>query len=198
MRTSLLADSSESRPVPPRTPREPSVPVSRPQRGASFESWQLDIGVHGSAPDAATLVHRAHRFEGGSLTRIVEQEPPANAEAMDAYVRACADDENDPVQMTEAVAELLNEWTLPLPHQSAIVRLLAGMAGVTEAGAAIDRLGRRGTAYLAESSTDGRFAAMLVVSAGGDRILTVETIYRGGVAELDIAPPAVVRSIAWT
>jgi hypothetical protein len=198
MRTSLLADSSESRPVPPRAIREPSAPVSRPQRGASFESWQLDIGVHGSSPDTAMLIHRVHRVDDGSLPRLVEQAPPADAETMDAYLRASADDENDPVQMTEAVTELLNEWTLPLPHQSAIVRLLTGMPGVTEAGAAIDRLGRRGIAYLADSSADDRFAAMLVVSASGERILTVETVYRGGVAELDIVPPAVVRSIAWT
>jgi hypothetical protein len=216
----LLAPShaAPSRPAPALAPRD-----AGPERRAHYESWHLDLGDHGSAPGLRPIRAREHRvtwlpdgsgtvvvdttggpstlssYGAGGLPVVFPDAPPAATRAMHAYLRAGAsvDDATDPVQIIDAVAELLNEWTLPARHQAAIVLLLARMDGITETGTAIDPLGRAGTAYLATSPNDPRFCAVLTVSEQGDRILAIETVYRGGIPELDIPAPTVVRSIAW-
>jgi hypothetical protein len=221
MPTSQLAESSASAPFAEATVAGDSD--QRPRRHAHYSVMHLDLGDHGSAPDVRSIRCRelsitwnadlsgdlvvttpgcepVHTTHGpGELTVVFADEPPTAPHAMDAYLRsgASVDDASDPVQLVDAVAELLGEWTLPARHQSAIVLLLARMAGITETGAAVDPLGRPGTAFLASSPTDDRFAAVLTVSDDGARILSVETVYRGGIPELDLAVPVVVRSIAW-
>jgi hypothetical protein len=223
MRSSPLVESSASPSRHLSDAPTPRAPESGPQRRAHFDAWYLDVGDHGSPRDATRLAASDHRLEwhadgsgsvvvtpseGDSCRTVLapaamrplfSEPPPASARAMGMYLResAAVDDATDPVQMMDAVADLLNEWTLPTLHQSAVVLLLAQMAGITSRGVAVDRLGRPGIGYLAESPMDGRFAHLLVVGDDGDRILAIETIYRGGVDELDIATPAVVRSIAW-
>jgi hypothetical protein len=219
MRSSPLAE-------PGRTDNDAGVPETPapeelPRRRAHFDAWYLDLGDHGSPREVARLVAREHLLEWdadgsgsvlitseagrasrtvfapGTMSVVFAEAPPAAARAMETYLGESVDDPTDPVQVMDAVAELLNEWTLPASHQSAVVLLLARLAGITETGAVVDRLGRAGVGYLAESPTDARFTSLLVVSELGDRILAIETTYRGGVDELDIAAPAAVRSIAW-
>jgi hypothetical protein len=223
MPTSQLAESSVPVPVPLLAPTVAGGAEARPRRHAHYVAWHLDPGHHGSAPDAQSTRTRDQRvtwnadrsgeivvttpdgeprhtsYGAGELTVVFPETPPAAPLAMGAYLSAGAsvDDATDPVQLVDAVAELLNEWTLPARHQAAIVLLLARMAGITATGAAVDPLGRPGTAYLADSPTDDRFAAVLTVSEDGTRILSVETVYRGGIRELELATPVVARAIAW-
>jgi hypothetical protein len=202
---------------------ETPAPEYLPRRRAHFDAWYLDLGDHGSPREFARLVARERLLEWdadgsgsvlitseagvtsrtvfapGTMSVVFPEAPPAAARAMETYLResASVDDATDPVQVMDAVAELLNEWTLPASHQSAVVLLLARLAGITVTGVVVDRLGRAGVGYLAESPTDARFTGLLVVSELGDRILAIETTYRGGVDELDIAAPSAVRSIVW-
>jgi hypothetical protein len=222
MPTSQLAESSASVPAPLVAPAVDGG-AARPRRHAHYVAWHLDPGHHGSAPDARSTRTRDQRitwnadrsgetvvttpdcvprhtsYGAGELTVVFPDAPPAAPLAMGAYLTAGAsvDDATDAVQLVDAVAELLNEWTLPARHQAAIVLVLARMSGITATGAAVDPLGRPGTAYLASSPTDDRFAAVLTVSEDGTRILSVETVYRGGIRELDLETPVVVRAIAW-
>jgi hypothetical protein len=222
MPTSQLAESSAPAPAPLAAALTPRA-TPQPRRTAHFTAWHLDMGDHGSAPGSRTpRVREQHvdwdadrsgtvtvtgadgelrrtDFAAGRMPVVFADTPPAAAHAMEAYLRSggSVDDPDDPVQLVDAVAEMLNEWTLPVRHQSAVVLMLARMPGIIETGPSVDPLGRLGTAYLAASPSDERFAAVLTVSADGARILSVETVYRGGVPELDLAVPAVVRSVSW-
>jgi len=149
---------------------------------------------------AAGTVLRDEKFGTGRMGILYDVPPPTDAAAMRDYLvlHSGLADSTDPVHMLDAVAELLGEWTLPPKQESAILLMLASMSGIESLGYVDDRLGRAGLAFRATSPTpDASFESVLVVSADSGRILSLETVYLGGLDDLDAVPGSVVRYVAW-
>jgi hypothetical protein len=183
--------------------------VEAPRRDPLFESWYRAVGSHGdtalrSVADSWGLAE-AEWPSGNVVTRLERPvatfpvEPPHDLDALRDYLvtRGQVDDPDDPVQLLDAVEELLCSWSLSAEQHSAILALFSGMPGVSVVGVASDRLGRLGRAFAATSPTPGSFEARLVASDDGSSILSIETVYTGGIAELDVPAPAVMRSTSW-
>jgi hypothetical protein len=145
-------------------------------------------------------VVRDESFSRGRLVVSFRDPAPVDPVAMRDYLveNGGVVDATDPVELLDAVAELMNFWTLTPAQHSAILQMLSTMPGVESYGNVEDRLGRAGFAFrLTSPEPDAHFYSLLVVDAETGRILSLETIYLGGIAELSIAPPAVIRYLAW-
>jgi len=156
--------------------------------------------IAAATPIAPGTVIRDEKFSAGRMGILYDELPPTDAAAMRDYLvlHSGLADSTDPVHMLDAVAELLGEWTLPPKQESAILLMLASMSGIESLGYVDDRLGRAGLAFRATSpAPDAAFESVLVVSADSGRILSLETVYLGGLDDLDAAPGSVVRYVAW-
>jgi len=145
-------------------------------------------------------VVRDEKYSRGRFTVLFEAPAPEDPAAMLAYLRDFGGviDDTDPVELLDAVAELMNHWTLTPAQHSAVLQMLSAMPGVESFGFVDDRLGRPGFAFRVTSpEPDAPFYSMLVVGEKSGKILSLETIYLGGIAELTVAPPAVIRYVAW-
>jgi hypothetical protein len=140
------------------------------------------------------------KFSRGRLAVMFSEPAPEDPVAMVTYLRDFGGviDVTDPVELLDAVAELLNYWTLTPAQHSAILQMLSTMPGVESYGFVDDRLGRPGFAFKATSpEPDAHFYTMLVVGEKSGKILSLETIYLGGIVELAIEAPAVISYVAW-
>lgn len=98
--------------------------------------------------------------------------------------------------VVSALRSLLDEWTLGPRENAALLELLREHADdLTVAGEVVDRLGRPGIAL--RSSDRAHFDTLLILSAETGAPLALETIYVGGLDELDLEPPSVVEYILW-
>jgi hypothetical protein len=143
---------------------------------------------------------RDEKFSRAQFRHFFLDPPPGEPAAMHAYLRDTVGvvDETDPVEMLDAVAELMSYWTLTPAQHSAILQSLAVTPGVESYGFVDDRLGRAGFAFRVSSpEPDAPFYKLLVVGEDTGRILSIETVYLGGIAELTVEAPAVVQYVAW-
>ncbi|ANP51222.1 hypothetical protein J2Z21_003035 [Streptomyces griseochromogenes] len=107
-----------------------------------------------------------------------EATPPHTAAALSAYLTEIARPQTDrgtaPLstpELFDAVAELLDHWTLGAHESAALVRLFAEAEGLRPAGEVTDRLGRPGRAYVYDS---GGVRRMLILEPRTGAVLGME------------------------
>ena len=138
-------------------------------------------------------------FAPGETGVLFSQEPPADADALRAYLQSAGGyvDDSDPVIILDTVMQLLNEWTLTNSEKSALLQILKGVDGFQSLGDVIDRLGRPGHAFTAQTP-DGHWQNVLVIGSETGDILSMEKVYLGGIPESFLTAPSVVSYVAWS
>ncbi len=158
----------------------------------------LSPAPRANSPQAGTVL-RSEAYPPGTMPVSFRDTPPSTPESMRVYLtdNDTIKDENDPTAYVDAAVALLGEWTLTPSQHSSILRLLETFEGFSLAGDVTDRAGRQGTAFRVTSPTDSHYDRLVILGASSGRIIEVDTIYTGGIAELDIAAPAVVNYVMW-
>ncbi|MDT0433803.1 CU044_5270 family protein [Streptomyces sp. NPDC005840] len=102
--------------------------------------------------------------------------PPHDRAGLRAYLTEAAhrDGPLGTPELLDAVALLLDHWTLGARESAAVAGLLSEARGLRPAGRVTDRLGRAGQAYVYDGTGVRR---MLVLSASDGSVLGLETIY---------------------
>ncbi|MFI8165942.1 CU044_5270 family protein [Streptomyces sp. NPDC085931] len=98
-------------------------------------------------------------------------------------------------QLLDAVATLLDHWTLGARESAALARLLADAEGLRPAGRVTDRLGRRGQAYVTD--TPG-VRHMLIMDPATGAVLGLESTLTAPDPEYGVDKGAVLSYSAWT
>lgn len=158
-----------------------------------------DAAQAADVPNPGTVLDDS-TFKAGEAGIAFQTSPPTTEEAMRKYLVSGAGVKNDrdPLQVLDAATQLLNEWRLGSRAQTALLKVLGGLDGITPLGSLNDRLHRNGIGFVARSDTDHRFEAMFSIDIDTGALLTVERIYLGGVAEYtNVKAPSVVSYIAW-
>ncbi|MFF4516254.1 CU044_5270 family protein [Streptomyces mirabilis] len=123
--------------------------------------------------------------------------PPHDAERLRAYL-----DEIDRIEamgtseLLDAVAELLDNWTLGAREDAALVRVLADAKGLRPAGAVTDRLGRQGQAYVYEDTAHSA-RRMLVLDPRSGAVLGIEDTVTKDDPEYGVKAGDVMSYSAW-
>jgi hypothetical protein len=153
----------------------------------------------GSLPPQVGTLLSSETFKPGEMGVLNPDAPPTTRQGVLEYLqRVAGHGSTDPVDLVDAVASVLNEWTLTPAQEAAMLSALEGTRGFSTYGGVTDRLGRAGIALLAKSETNTSFESLLVVSPTTGRILSVETIYLGGIHDLrELKVPSVVNYTAW-
>ena len=156
-------------------------------------------GPNEALPPHVGTVLRADQFAAGEMGILNPTTPPTTREAALRYLQVVAGAHSlDPVELVNAVQSVLNEWTLTSQQEAAMLSALKGLDGFTTWGTVTDRLGREGIAILAKSRSNSHFESLLIISPSTGRVLSVETIYLGGIKDLRKLPiPSVVNYTAW-
>ncbi|MFD5482089.1 CU044_5270 family protein [Streptomyces hawaiiensis] len=97
-------------------------------------------------------------------------------------------------ELLEAVATLLDHWTLGARESAALARLLAGAEGLRPAGRVTDRLGRPGQAYVNDT---GGVRRMLIMDPATGAVLGLESTLRHPDPEYGVEKGAVMSYSAW-
>ncbi|WP_369251522.1 CU044_5270 family protein [Streptomyces sp. R41] len=123
--------------------------------------------------------------------------PPHDAERLRAYL-----EEIDPIeamdtpQLLDAVAQLLDHWTLGARETAALTRVLADAKGLRPAGAVTDRLGRQGQAYVYDDKAhSGR--RMLILDPATGAVLGLEDTVTKADPEFGVKAGDVMSYRAW-
>ncbi|MFI0266831.1 CU044_5270 family protein [Streptomyces luteogriseus] len=97
-------------------------------------------------------------------------------------------------QLLDAMATLLDNWTLGAHENAALTRLLAGAGGLRPVGRVTDRLGRRGQAYV----NDGRgVRRMLIMDPVTGAVLGLESTLTRPDPEYGVEEGDVMSYSAW-
>ncbi|MFI9802785.1 CU044_5270 family protein [Streptomyces sp. NPDC052301] len=130
-----------------------------------------------------------------------EATPPHTAGALRAYLTEIARPSTDrgtaalsTAELLDAVAELLDHWTLGARESAAVVRLFAQAGGMRAAGEVTDRLGRPGQAYLYD--TDG-IRHMLILEPRTGAVLGMENTFTKDDPEYGVKAGDVMGYSAW-
>ena len=152
-----------------------------------------DVPTPGTVLDDST-------FKAGEAGIAFQAPPPNTERSMLKYLVSGAGvtDDRDAVQVLDAATQLLNEWRLGSRAESALLKVLGDLDGITPLGSLTDRLHRNGVGFLTRSDSDQRFEAMFSIDIDTGALLTVERIYLGGVPEYaSVKAPSVVSYVAW-
>ncbi|OXS36934.1 CU044_5270 family protein [Streptomyces sp. XY006] len=98
-------------------------------------------------------------------------------------------------QLLDAVATLLDHWTLGARESAALARLLAGTEGLRPAGRVTDRLGRRGQAYVTDDAYGVR--RMLIMDPATGAVLGLESTLTAPDPRYGVDKGAVMAYSAW-
>ncbi|MGW1952660.1 CU044_5270 family protein [Streptomyces sp. NPDC001920] len=122
--------------------------------------------------------------------------PPHDAAGLRAYLQQTrySDEPMDAAGLLDAVRVLLDHWTLGVRETTALAGLLADTEGLRPAGQVTDRLGRRGQAYVYESSGVRR---MLVLDPATGTVLGLETTFTADQPEYGVEAGDVMEYSAW-
>ncbi|MEU6227618.1 CU044_5270 family protein [Streptomyces sp. NPDC047042] len=140
------ADASHTELVVATDPRHPGRPV-------------LSEGGDGMVEDGHVISEQT--FGPSWSDAPPESPPPYDPGRLKAYLQEA---QHQPTPLTtpellDAVAVLLNHWTLGAREDAAVARLLADAEGLRPVGRVTDRLGRPGQAYV----YDGRGSRLMVI-----------------------------------
>ncbi|MGI5460595.1 CU044_5270 family protein [Streptomyces sp. CA-249302] len=125
-----------------------------------------------------------------------ESPPPHDVTRLRAYLLEAASlhGEPDTGELLDAVAVLLDHWTLGARESATLARLLAGAEGLRPVGQVTDRLGRRGQAYVYEGSGPRR---MLIMDPATGAVLGLETTFTRADPEYGVKAGDVMDYSAW-
>jgi hypothetical protein len=123
--------------------------------------------------------------------------PPHDAERLRAYLDEIDRlDAMDTPELLDAVAELLDNWTLGSRENAALARVLADAKGLRPAGAVTDRLGRQGQAYVYDDTAhSGRL--MLILDPATGAVLGMEDTVTKADPEYGLKAGDVMSYRAW-
>ncbi|WP_406335367.1 CU044_5270 family protein [Streptomyces sp. NBC_00203] len=123
--------------------------------------------------------------------------PPHDAERLRAYLEEIdTTGEMDTPQLLDAVAELLDHWTLGSRENAALARILADAKGLRPAGAVTDRLGRPGQAYVYDDTAHSSHR-MLILDPATGAVLGLEDTVTKADPELGLKAGDVMSYKAW-
>jgi hypothetical protein len=97
-------------------------------------------------------------------------------------------------ELLDAMATLLDNWTLGARENAALTRLLAGAEGLRPVGQVTDRLGRRGQAYANDSRGVRR---MLIMDPATGAVLGLESTLTAPEPEYGVEKGDVMSYSAW-
>jgi hypothetical protein len=125
-----------------------------------------------------------------------ESPPPHDKARLRAYLQEAAytHTELTTPELLDAVAELLDHWTLGARESATLARLLADSEGLRPVGQVTDRLGRRGQAYVYEGSGSRR---MLIMQPSTGAVLGLETVLTKAEPEYGVKAGDVESYSAW-
>jgi hypothetical protein len=123
--------------------------------------------------------------------------PPHDAKRLRAYLAETIRGEAmGTPQLLDAVAQLLDNWTLGARESVALVRVLADAKGLRPAGAVTDRLGRQGQAYVyVDLAHTGR--RMLILDPATGAVLGLEDTLTKDDPENGVKAGDVMSYSAW-
>ncbi|GGV84708.1 CU044_5270 family protein [Streptomyces massasporeus] len=99
-------------------------------------------------------------------------------------------------ELLDAMATLLDNWTLGARENAALTRLLAGAEGLRPVGRVTDRLGRRGQAYV--NDDDGRgVRRMLIMDPATGAVLGLESTVTAPEPAFGVKEGDVMSYSAW-
>ncbi|MEU6183640.1 CU044_5270 family protein [Streptomyces coeruleorubidus] len=122
--------------------------------------------------------------------------PPLDPDRLRAYL-AEAQHYDTPLttpQLLDAVAVLLDHWTLGARETATLARLLAGAEGLRPVGQVTDRLGRRGQAYVYDGQDARR---MLIMDPVTGAVLGLESTFSTAEPEYGVKKGDVMSYSAW-
>lgn len=150
------------------------------------------------APPAGTVV--AHDIFGpGEAPVLLTEPPPSDPVELREYLStALGMPPSNAGEVMSATRVLLSEWRPGPAVQAALLTLLLEDAGDLEVvGDVTDRLGRAATALRASDPAYPYSEMLLLISRDTGAVIGLETIYLGGLDELDLVPPSVTEYVAW-
>lgn len=122
--------------------------------------------------------------------------PPTDVTRLRAYLQE-AGYSKTPLhtgELLDAVASLLDTWTLGARESATLARLLADTEGLRALGQVTDRLGRRGQAYAYDGSGARR---MLIMDPATGAVLGLETTFTRADPEYGVKAGDVMSYSAW-
>ncbi|GAA3833792.1 hypothetical protein GCM10022403_078430 [Streptomyces coacervatus] len=125
-----------------------------------------------------------------------ESPPPHDVAGLRAYLQEAASYHTKLTtpELLDAVAELLDHWTLGARESATVARLLADTQGLRQAGQVTDRLGRRGQAYVYDAPGTRR---MLIMDPSTGAVLGLETTFTKAEPEYGVEAGDVMDYNAW-
>lgn len=130
-----------------------------------------------------------------------QSRPPRDAVRLHAYLeeaeRAFLADHGKPLstpELLDATRILLDHWTLGARESAALARLLARAEGLRPVGHVTDRLGRRGQAYVYDTTGLRR---MLILDPATGAVLGLEATFTSAEPEYGVKAGDVMEYSAW-
>lgn len=170
----------------------------------TFSGQPYEIGTTGAgraSQDSSEEVVFSTEYGPGEFLAWFPHTPPSTAAEMREYIAsgAALEPDADGTAYVQAVHSLLGEWTLGPAQHAAILSMLSQMPGLTLEGTATDRLGREVTVVRSQPVTPIGYEIRMLLGRETGQIIGMETIYVGGVPELDLdlEPPVVASYTAW-
>ncbi|MGW1614799.1 CU044_5270 family protein [Streptomyces sp. NPDC002285] len=122
--------------------------------------------------------------------------PPTDVARLRAYLRETAYSKTALTsgELLDAVASLLDSWTLGARESATLAQLLADTEGLRPLGQVTDRLGRRGQAYVLDRSDSRR---MLIMEPATGAVLGLETTFKKAEPEYGVKAGDVMSYSAW-
>ncbi|MGW3037563.1 CU044_5270 family protein [Streptomyces sp. NPDC001178] len=125
-----------------------------------------------------------------------ESPPPNDTARLRAYLQEAAYTHTrlTTPELLDAVAVLLDHWTLGARESATLARLLAGTEGLRPVGQVTDRLGRRGQAYEYEGAG---YRRMLIMQPSTGAVLGLETVFTRAEPQYGVKAGDVMDYSAW-
>ncbi|CAL9359251.1 hypothetical protein SUDANB1_00624 [Streptomyces sp. enrichment culture] len=177
------ADDSHTELVVATDPRHPGRPVLSDEGG---EPHLVD--------DGHVLLDRSYPPSWSDAPP--KSPPPRDPARLRAYLMEAqyTDTPLTTPELLDAMATLLDNWTLGARENAALARLLAGAEGLRPVGRVTDRLGRRGQAYVNDT---GGVRRMLIMDPATGAVLGLESILKEPDPEYGVEKGAVMSYSAW-
>ena len=177
------ADASHTELVVATDPRRPGRPVLSDEGG---EPHLVD--------DGHVLVDRTYPPSWSDAPP--QSPPPRDPARLRAYLMESqfTDTPLTTPELLDAMATLLDHWTLGARESAALVRLLAGAEGLRPVGRVTDRMGRHGQAYVNDS---GGVRRMLIMDPATGVVLGLESTFTEPEPAFGVEEGDVMSYSAW-
>nr|WP_144298838.1 hypothetical protein [Streptomyces sp. TLI_235] len=152
--------------------------------GATLKRFLLDGGPGSATEQTAEATMR------GAV--------PETADGLRAWLRIRTPGIDEPLGAAQAVHDLVTQRVLTPRQRAAVLRLLAGLPGMTVTGEVIDRAGRPGIAFSADSAAGGlptRYT--FIVDPQSGQLLGQEQTLTKSAGKLNVPVPSVIEYDAY-